>query len=232
MSKRVKITIIVAIIFLVITVIIGVSSSSSSTTVANSANTGLSSSGGALGGAVAKTNTTSTVGIDDFSAALASIRSVSIDTSIFNDPAYKTLQDNPVILGTDVVGRVNPFAPVGTDAPDPSTIAPSQNPTQQISANGASITTGDVTKIKTTSAVFSAQPGFDPLAKGQKATVVFEYGTTDALGSVTVPIAIKVASPVITTIKKLTPATQYFVRATLVIGDVTVQGDIISFNTL
>ena len=196
---------------------------------------GLSSTGAVLGGAAAKQDTTSLAGLDDFSAALASIRTVSIDTSIFADPAYKTLQDNPISLGTEVIGRTNPFAPVGTDTASqafplsvPSTMTSAN--TEVVSINGASISTGTPTNINKTTVTLAAQVSLDP---GATATIVFAYGDTDALGSVTTPIKIKASGPVNFPLKKLIAGTQYYVQATMTLPDgTTTVGDIISFNTL
>lgn len=224
MTKRAKTFLIIIII---LAIIAGAVFFSKKATPAATNSTGLASTGDALGGASAKKDTTNTAGVDDFAAALANIKSVSIDTAIFNDPVYKTLQDNPVSLGTDVIGRNNPFAPVGTDAPDPAPfVAPQQ---EVVSANGPTITTSDVIGIQKTAAKFGAQVSIDAT---QNASVVFEYGTTETLGSATAPIKVKASGPVMFAKSKLLPKTQYFVRATMMVGDTTVQGDIIAFNTL
>ncbi|MDE1975446.1 MAG: hypothetical protein KGI49_02990 [Patescibacteria group bacterium] len=43
---------------------------------------------------------------------LNEIRSLNIDSSFFNDPAYQSLQDYSVPVPTENVGRPNPFAPI------------------------------------------------------------------------------------------------------------------------
>ena len=43
---------------------------------------------------------------------LNQIQSLSIDTSLFTDPAYKTLVDYSVMIPPVPVGRSNPFAPI------------------------------------------------------------------------------------------------------------------------
>ncbi|MBU6231877.1 MAG: hypothetical protein KGI45_00865 [Patescibacteria group bacterium] len=43
---------------------------------------------------------------------LSQMQSLRIDTSLFNDPAYKTLQDDTVPIPALNVGRPNPFAPI------------------------------------------------------------------------------------------------------------------------
>lgn len=189
--------------------------------------TGLTSTGTVLGGAFANQNTTSLAGIDDFASALASIKSIAIDTSVFTMPTYKALQDNPITLGSEAVGRANPFAPVGTDAE--VGVFPTPAATEVISTNGASISTSTPTAIKKTSAVFEAQAAFDI---GPTASIVFAYGTSEALGMTSAPVKIKTPGPVKATIKNLTSGTQYFVQATMTLGESTVSGDIISFTTL
>ena len=45
-------------------------------------------------------------------ALLNQIQSLRIDTSIFKDPAYRTLRDYSVEIPAVPVGRSNPFAPL------------------------------------------------------------------------------------------------------------------------
>ncbi len=45
-------------------------------------------------------------------ALLNQMRSLKIDTSLFNDPAYKSLIDYSVDITPENVGRPNPFAPL------------------------------------------------------------------------------------------------------------------------
>ena len=47
---------------------------------------------------------------------LDQIQSLKIDTSLFQDPAYKTLVDYSVPIPQDGVGRPNPFAPFPGEA--------------------------------------------------------------------------------------------------------------------
>lgn len=162
-------------------------------------------------------NTTgNTTNADEFSSLLSSINTITIDTSFFKNPAYTLLRDYPVTLGTDVVGRVNPFAPVGSD---PSVAAPQ---------NAVSIQTLQPGKITSTSAELGAQ-----LAVGDTTPtmVVFEYGTTDTFGSVTSPVAATKSGTTLVTISKLTPDTTYFVRAIAVRGAETTTAQTMSFIT-
>jgi len=43
---------------------------------------------------------------------LKQIKSLKIDTDIFDDPSYSTLRDYSVAIPEENVGRVNPFAPL------------------------------------------------------------------------------------------------------------------------
>jgi len=47
---------------------------------------------------------------------LDQVQSLKIDASLFQDPAYKTLQDYSVAIPTENVGRPNPFAPYAGEA--------------------------------------------------------------------------------------------------------------------
>lgn len=56
---------------------------------------------------------------------LNQIKSLKIDTTIFENKAYQTLQDNTVQIPPVNVGRQNPFAPI------PGTVVPSPTKTQK-----------------------------------------------------------------------------------------------------
>ena len=172
---------------------------------------------------------------NEFAALLSSISTISIDTSIFGNPAYKALRDYPIVLGNDIVGRNDPFAPIGSDN---GAVAVADSPASGDAAAGAtttpslppfSIKTGTVTKITSTTAQFAASvvmPSSVPVA------VVFQYGTSDTLGSVTAPIQIKNTSNPYGTIKGLLPETTYYVKAVGVYGNQDpVSGNMVSFTT-
>ena len=58
----------------------------------------------------------------DFLTLLLSVKSISLDkdVAIFSDNAFIGLHDSSIILVPDgTEGRVNPFAPLGTDATTP-----------------------------------------------------------------------------------------------------------------
>lgn len=46
-------------------------------------------------------------------SALEKMRSVKLDVSLFDDSAYKSLQDTTVEIPKQPIGRRNPFAPFG-----------------------------------------------------------------------------------------------------------------------
>jgi hypothetical protein len=166
--------------------------------------------GGILPSAI-NTNTTAS---DEFSVLLSSIKRINIDTSLFNNKAYQLLRDFPVSLGSEVVGRTNPFAPVGTDSDG----APVSLVIQTVQPG----------KLTATSAEFGAQI---TLPDTVPTSVVFEYGTTDSFGSATAPIVVTKSSTTLFTITKLNPDTNYFVRAVAVRGSNSIVGNTLSFTT-
>lgn len=71
----------------------------------------------------------------DFLSVLLSIRGITLDTTIFSDPAFLSLRDSSIELVPDGnEGRPNPFAPIGSDvvaAPlvaEPSPLSEGQMP--------------------------------------------------------------------------------------------------------
>ncbi len=156
----------------------------------------------------------------EFSELLATITSISIDTSLFDNAAYKTLRDYPITLGSDIKGRPNPFAPVGTDT---GTISGFTQATK------VQFETIQPSKITSTTAEFGAQA---LLSNTTNATVVFEYGTNDLLGSGTTPVALSQNGTALFRVNGLAPGTLYYVRAILDQGAVTTSGNIMNFTTL
>lgn len=153
-------------------------------------------------------------GVTDFAGMLSSVKSINIDTAIFSSPAYKALRDHPISLGTDIVGRTNPFAPVGSD----SGSAPI-NPTVQTLQPG---------KITSASAELSAQVSFSTTAP---VSVVFQYGPSDTFGSVTSPQTLSKSGTAVATISGLIPDTTYHVQAVAVVGSTTTTGNTMTFTT-
>ncbi len=210
MSKKVKIFAIVAGVIIVIVVAASFLKGKSITPTSPSTNA-LSSSTGTipLPGAVTPQNA------DEFSTILSTINHISIDTSLFQNPSYKLLRDVPVSLGSDVVGRSNPFAPIGFDGP---------------TTNVADVVVQTVQagKVTGTTAEFAAQITVSDTAP---TSVVFEYGPTDTFGNATAPATTTKSGTVLMTVTGLTPGTSYYVRAVAVRGGVTTTGNTTSFVT-
>ena len=51
-------------------------------------------------------------------AALFSLRSITLDVSLFETPDFKSLVDFSQEIPSEPVGRANPFAPIGVDDGD------------------------------------------------------------------------------------------------------------------
>jgi len=48
---------------------------------------------------------------------LSDLKLISLNEAIFQDQAFKSLQDNSVEIPAELKGRNNPFAPIGEEAP-------------------------------------------------------------------------------------------------------------------
>jgi hypothetical protein len=204
MSKRVKIF---AIVILAITAIIFIASKTGS----SDPDTGPLSS--TMDAALPITNVEPSTD-NEFSLLLSTVTSINIDESVFNSPTYKALRDNPVMLGSDIVGRTNPFAPIGADSPS-DLITPI-------------VQTLQPGKVTSTTAEFSAQVSFTTTAP---VSVIFQYGTNDQLGFVTTPTVLSKSGTVLATVKNLAPNTIYQVKAVAVVGSTTANGNTMSFST-
>ncbi|HEY0980279.1 MAG TPA: hypothetical protein VGE18_02630 [Candidatus Paceibacterota bacterium] len=155
---------------------------------------------------------------NEFSGLLSSVNSISIDTSIFQNAAYKTLRDYPVMLGTDIIGRINPFAPVGNDAAG----------TGEGTSTVVLVQTLAPGKITTT----SAEVGADiTVPDTVSTTVVFQYGISDTFGNTTSPVTLTKSGTTLATIIGLAPGTKYFVQAVVVRGSSTTIGNVMTFTT-
>ncbi len=212
MNKKVKIF---AIVILVIAVLIGAYSYFGNTAPAPTAGSLSTTAGVPLlpggGGAV-----TSGVTAGGFSNVLSgSINGISLDTSVFSNPGYKALRNNPVVLGTATIGRQNPFAPIGTDSGAP------QGATLEVQTLAPD-------KILSTSAEFGALITSTTTAPS---TVVFQYGLSDTFGSDTTPVTVSKNNTALFTATSLIPNTLYYVEAVAVQGSTTATGTIMTFTT-
>lgn len=149
-----------------------------------------------------------------FLYALASLNTIKIDTSIFGNPLFSTLNDNAVVLDPVIPGRPNPFAPV-------------DNSVSLTTAQISPVTTNTPTQITNNSVIFNGRTGSMTGVSG----VYFEYGTTQSLGKTTQNIKQSLVGTFSISIAGLTPSTMYFYRAVAKINGVVEYGDIVSFST-
>jgi hypothetical protein len=148
----------------------------------------------------------------DFLTTLLSVKSISLDESIFTNRAFLLLQDfNRPIPADENPGRTNPFAPLGVDGG----IAQVQ------------VSTSNPSSITATSAVLNGT-----LSAADTATTRwFEYGPTPTFGALTSSRVQATAGTFAETVDKLLPNTTYYARADAVIGGVTVIGNTVSWKT-
>lgn len=173
--------------------------------------------GGSTGGLV----TTAGQGVDgertegpgrDFLDLLLSVRSLSLDESIFSSTAFTALQDfsRPIPPDTNP-GRQNPFAPLGADSAAVSTQVGTSNPssiTSTTSTLNGTLTVG-----------------------GPDVLRWFEYGTTQGLGTTTEEVQQSLPGAFSATIEDLSPNTTYYVKAVASIGGQTVAGNLVTWKT-
>lgn len=159
----------------------------------------------------------STQTADQFVQMLASATSVKLDMSLFKSPSFQALQDFSVILVGEPLGRPNPFAQVGQDAPLPTT-------------NVFSVTTNEVVLLTDTAANLQGQVSQGTIADERW----FEWGTTNTppLANITPKITQSISTGVFTfQLTGLTPKTTYYVRAATRLGQTTVYGAVVTFKT-
>jgi hypothetical protein len=62
---------------------------------------------------------------EEFLVLLLNIQNIKLDGAIFEDPAFKSLQDSSIELVQDIPeGRPNPFAPIGSENQSAGAAAP------------------------------------------------------------------------------------------------------------
>lgn len=166
---------------------------------------------GATGTTSVATPASGSVG-QDFLSLLLSVQSIKLDDSIFKSKAFESLQDfnRPIPPDTNP-GRPNPFAPLGSDGGTAAVVVST--------SNVSSITTGTATLNGTLSST-----------DGQT-TRWFEYGSTAALGTMTPPMIQSAPGAFAETVTGLTPNTTYYVKASAMVGGVTVSGNIVTWKT-
>ncbi len=163
---------------------------------------------------LATTSTTSDSAIgSDFLDTLLSVKSISLDESIFTNKAFTILQDfnRPIPPDTDP-GRVNPFAPIGADG---------------VAASSVMVSTSNPSSITATSAALNGTL----IVGDPAATRWFEYGPTSAFGSMTPAKGQGVPGAFTETVDKLLPNTTYYVRAGASVGGTIVNGNTLTWKT-
>ena len=122
--KNIAIFVGVASIFVLIYFIFLRSPSDEGATLISSSNT---SSASLL---VTTTSSMDPVLANDFLSLLLSIKSIKLDDAIFANSAFISLHDSSITLVPDGnEGRINPFAPIGTDIVVPPPASPATLPT-------------------------------------------------------------------------------------------------------
>jgi hypothetical protein len=107
----------------------------------------------------------------EFLSMLLNVKSIQLNDSIFNDPAFASLHDSSITLTPDaVIGRPNPFAPIGTDLP------PTPTPTSTTTTTTAPIDMAAITGI--TAPVTGAVPT-STISSTTEYTATISWSPTD-----------------------------------------------------
>lgn len=61
-----------------------------------------------------QSSATSVTGDEELPVLLVNLKSITLDGALFNDPAFRSLVDFGQELVPEPTGRLNPFAPVGS----------------------------------------------------------------------------------------------------------------------
>lgn len=150
-----------------------------------------------------------------FISTLDSLKRINIDTTLFTNEAFKSLNDNTVKLEDVASGRVNPFAPIISQL------------TQNIST-ASQVITNKPLEIKNKTAVLS---GVVKSTTGVT-DAYFEYGLTNKLGQKISSGAVSLIGVFISNIINLKSGTNYFYKACAKINATPFCGNIVSFNTI
>ena len=177
-----------------------------------SAASGLTSSSGTN---PASTTQNSKAELDvSFIDKLASLTSIDIDTTLFANNSFNTLRDNTVVLEPVQSGRQNPFAPIVTEASSNAVVSP--------------VVTNPPMQITDKTAIFngSIRNGLTGVTSSY-----FEYGTTPDMGKITPGGELSLLGTFIKKVVNLTPKTNYYFRAVVKVGSVSMYGDVVTFTT-
>jgi hypothetical protein len=149
-----------------------------------------------------------------FLATLISLTKIKIDTSLFGNSSFNSLNDNTVLLEPSVTGRANPFAPISGNAPQ--------------AAQVSLVTTNIPTGVTDKTAVLNGAVGSD--VDGVTSTY-FEYGPTPTFGKSTIPAKQSLIGTFVTSVSGLSSKTTYFFHAVAKVGATLHYGETLSFTT-
>jgi hypothetical protein len=173
------------------------------------------------------TTTDSSVPLDDkvasdisFLTTLASLKNIKIDTSIFTNDSFKSLQDNSVKIESVVPGRLNPFSPV-------SNTYVNSNSNPGLNLTTSNVVTDPPSQITDQSATLNGTVNTTSKIKD----AYFEYGTTQSLGTTTSTVKLSLVGTFIKNVSGLTSQTTYFSRSCAKINNIASCGEIVSFIT-
>lgn len=147
-----------------------------------------------------------------FLMKLVSLTKIKIESSLYEEQAFKLLVDNNVKIEPVPYGRTNPFAPIGKTVVD--------------NKNTFLLKTNTATSISNKSAVLNGS-----LEGATSNNVYFEYGPTELLGKVTPKVTASLVGNFASNVIGLTPKTTYFFRLTANVNGVLSFGEIMSFTT-
>jgi len=160
-----------------------------------------------------------------FLNTLVLLKSISIDTSIFNNKSFKLLKDNKVKITSISPGRDNPFAPP-VDSTFPG-INNSSSGNEQ-NAKNQSVVTNQANQITSMGAILN---GTLNINKGIT-DIYFEYGFNDqTLSNSVAGTKPSLVGTFARDISGLNTMTTYFYRACAKINNIPTCGEIVSFTT-
>ena len=148
-----------------------------------------------------------------FISKLTSLTSIKIENSLFSNKSFLILKDNNIDIKLESVGRVNPFATIGSDVVKTTT-------------SSEQVVTNEPTQITASSVVLNGT-----VSETSSNNVYFEYGNTETLGKTTNMLKQSLIGGFTSNISGLTSKTKYFYRAVSKINNSLVYGEIISFST-
>jgi len=149
-----------------------------------------------------------------FLSSLVSLKKITIDTTLFTNKSFNSLRNNSVKLDPVSPGRQNPFAPIGSDGSNMSSVV-------------SKVVTGQASQVLSTSATLNGTVNVtDGVTDGY-----FKYGTTKDLGITTAIVKQSLVGTFVKNVLGLTSKTTYFYKACAKINGGESCGEIVSFTT-